>query len=34
MQPVGSYPERYRVADFPSEQQLAEIGKRQLPELK
>jgi hypothetical protein len=33
MQPIGSYPERFRVSQFPSEQQLAEIGKRQLLEL-
>jgi len=34
MQPLGSYPERYRVSEFPSEHQLTEIGKRQFPELK
>jgi len=33
MEPIGSYPERYRVSEFPSEQQLAEIGKREFPEL-
>jgi len=33
MQPIGSYPERYRVSEFPSERQLTEIGKRQFPEL-
>jgi len=33
MQPIGSYPERYRVTEFPSQQQLSEIGKRQYPEL-
>jgi hypothetical protein len=33
MQPTGSYPERYRVAEFPSEQQLTEIGKHRYPEL-
>ena len=33
MQPLGTYPERYRVLEFPSEDQLAEIGKRDWPEL-
>jgi hypothetical protein len=33
MQPLGTYPERYRVAGFPSEQQLAAIGKRDWPQL-
>src|SRR5262245_56032689 len=33
MQPTGSYPERYRVTEFPSERQLAEIGKHQVSEL-
>jgi hypothetical protein len=33
MQPLGTYPERYRVLEFPSEQQLAEIGKHDWPEL-
>jgi hypothetical protein len=33
MQPTGTYPERYRVLEFPSESQLAEIGKRDWPEL-
>jgi hypothetical protein len=27
MQPLGMYPERYRVSEFPTEQQLAAIGK-------
>ena len=34
MQPQGTYPERYRVAKFPTERQLASIGKRDWPELK
>jgi hypothetical protein len=33
MQPLGTYPERYRVARFPSEQQLTEIGKQDWPQL-
>jgi Protein of unknown function (DUF1444) len=33
MQPQGTYPERYRVLEFPSTDQLAEIGKRDWPEL-
>ena len=33
MQPQGTYPERYRVEEFPSEKQLAAIGKRDWPEL-
>jgi hypothetical protein len=33
MQPVGSYPERYRVEQFPTEQQLAAIGMRPFPDL-
>jgi hypothetical protein len=33
MQPMGCYPERYRVREFPSERQLAEIGKGDYPEL-
>lgn len=33
MQPLGTYPERFRVTDFPTENQLAEIGKRDWPEL-
>jgi hypothetical protein len=32
MQPLGTYPERYRVAQFPSGQQLAEIGKGDWPQ--
>jgi hypothetical protein len=32
MQPQGTYPERYRVRDFPSAQQLAAIGKSDWPE--
>jgi hypothetical protein len=32
MQPLGTYPERYRVVDFPSEEQLKEIGKREWSE--
>jgi hypothetical protein len=31
MQPMGFYPERYRVAEFPSDQQLAAIGKADWP---
>jgi hypothetical protein len=34
MQPQGTYPERYRVLEFPSQRQLAEIGKRDWPESK
>jgi hypothetical protein len=34
MQPQGTYPERYRVLEFPSSRQLAEIGKRDWPEAK
>lgn len=33
MQPLGTYPERWRVAEFPSQKQLATIGKRDWPEL-
>src|SRR5262245_57993284 len=33
MQPQGTYPERYRVLEFPSAQQLAAIGKGDWPEL-
>jgi hypothetical protein len=33
MRPQGMYPERYLVQEFPSEQQLASIGKRDWPEL-
>ena len=33
MEPLGTYPERFRVIEFPSDQQLAEIGKRDWPEL-
>ena len=33
MRPQGLYPERYLVQEFPSEQQLATIGKRAWPEL-
>jgi hypothetical protein len=33
MQPQGTYPERYRVLEFPSPKQLAAIGKRDWPEL-
>jgi hypothetical protein len=33
MRPQGTYPERYLVQEFPSEQQLALIGKRDWPEL-
>jgi hypothetical protein len=33
MRPVGTYPERYRVLEFPSAEQLAAIGKRDWPEL-
>jgi hypothetical protein len=32
MQAEGTYPERFRVQEFPSSQQLAEIGKRDWPE--
>jgi hypothetical protein len=32
MQPLGIYPERYRVAEFPSERQLEAIGKGTWPE--
>jgi hypothetical protein len=32
MQPLGTYPERYRVVEFPSAQQLAAIGKGDWPE--
>lgn len=32
MQPLGTYPERYRVAEFPSAQQLAAIGKGDWPQ--
>ena len=32
MQPQGTYPERWRVLEFPSPQQLADIGKRDWPE--
>jgi hypothetical protein len=31
MQPLGTYPERYRVIEFPSAAQLHEIGKRDWP---
>ncbi len=31
MQPVGTYPERYRVTEFPSAEQLAAIGKENGP---
>jgi hypothetical protein len=31
MQPLGTYPERYRVAEFPSDEQIREIGKREWP---
>lgn len=31
MQPTGSYPERYRVTDFPTSQQLEAIGKGDWP---
>jgi hypothetical protein len=31
MQPLGTYPERYRVMEFPSDEQLKEIGKRDWP---
>jgi len=31
MRPVGTYPERYRVIEFPSDAQLEEIGKRDRP---
>jgi hypothetical protein len=31
MQPEGTYPERYRVLDFPSARQLAAIGKEDWP---
>jgi hypothetical protein len=34
MQPQGTYPERYRVLEFPSATQLAAIGKRDWPEPK
>ncbi len=34
MQPIGSYPERYRVREFPSERQLSEIGKRESLDMK
>lgn len=33
MRPQGLYPERYLVQEFPSEQQLATIGKRDVPQL-
>jgi hypothetical protein len=33
MQPEGTYPERYRVRDFPTAHQLAAIGKSEWPEL-
>ena len=33
MQPEGTYPERYRVLDFPSPRQLAAIGKGEWPQL-
>jgi hypothetical protein len=33
MKPQGTYPERYRVLQFPTQQQIAEIGKRDWPEL-
>jgi hypothetical protein len=33
IQPMGMYPERYRVADFPSASQLKEIGKSDWPEV-
>ena len=33
MQPEGTYPERYRVREFPSAKQLAAIGKSDWPEL-
>ena len=33
MQPQGTYPERYRVLEFPSAQQLEAIGKGDWPEL-
>jgi hypothetical protein len=33
MRPLGFYPERYRVLEFPSQQQLAAIGKGQSAEL-
>lgn len=32
MQPLGTYPERYRVSQFPTEQQLTAIGKQGWPE--
>jgi hypothetical protein len=31
MQPLGMYPERWRVADFPTLEQLAAIGKEDWP---
>jgi hypothetical protein len=31
MQPLGTYPERYRVLEFPSDDQLKQIGKRDWP---
>jgi Protein of unknown function (DUF1444) len=34
MQPLGTYPERYRVLEFPSQRQLAAIGKREWPDAK
>jgi hypothetical protein len=33
MQPLGTYPERYRVLEFPSERQLAQIGKGDWPDV-
>ena len=33
MEPQGTYPERFRVLDFPTQQQIAAIGKRDWPEL-
>jgi hypothetical protein len=34
MEPIGSYPERYRVREFPSERQLSEIGNRESLDMK
>ena len=31
LQPTGTYPERYRVTDFPTDQQLEAIGKHEWP---
>jgi hypothetical protein len=33
MQPMGMYPERFRVAEFPSSRQLQEIGKEDWPQV-